>query len=72
MENKVEHNIPPMMVVIIKIQQVNKVNVMQTSESWIKHNCQPILLPGKQLWSTFGQNTYHHYKLTTNHCSFYR
>jgi hypothetical protein len=58
MENKVEHNIPPMMVVIIKIQQVNKVNVMQTSESWIRHNCQPILLLRKQPWNRCGQNTY--------------
>jgi hypothetical protein len=53
MENKVKHNIPPMMAVNTKIQQADKVHVMQTSESRIKHKCQPILLPKKQIWNRF-------------------
>jgi len=45
MENKIKHSIPPMMAVNIEIRQADKVHVMQTNESKIKHICQPILLP---------------------------
>lgn len=45
MENIAECNIPPMLVVNTKIWQADKVNVMQISESKIKHSHQPILLP---------------------------
>lgn len=51
MENKVEHNTPPMTIINTKIRQVDKVNVMQTNESKIKHNRQFVLLLGEQVWS---------------------
>ncbi len=51
MENKVEHNIPPMSIINTKIRQADKVNVMQTTKSKIKHNRQLVLLPGEQVWS---------------------
>jgi hypothetical protein len=44
MENKIEHNTPPMMAINTEIQVVDNVNVMQTNESKIRHNRQPILL----------------------------
>jgi hypothetical protein len=66
MENKVEHNTPPMMAINTKIWPMDNVNVMQSSESKIKHNYQPILLPRKHVWSIFIQSTYEQHKLTTN------
>jgi hypothetical protein len=69
MENRAQHNISQMVMVNTKIWQVERVHVMQTSESQIKHNLQPQLLPREQIWSRYGQNTYQHYIFTTNHCS---
>ncbi len=45
MENRTKHNSPLMMVINTKIWLADRVHVMQTSESKIKHNCHPILLP---------------------------
>jgi hypothetical protein len=45
MENITKHNSPPMKGINIEIWHVDRVHVMQTRESKIKHNSQPILLP---------------------------
>jgi hypothetical protein len=44
MENITKDKIPPMMAINIEIRLVDNVNVVQTIESKIKHNHQPILL----------------------------
>jgi hypothetical protein len=60
------------MTISYKIQQANRVNVFQTSESKIKFDYQHQLLPREQVWSRFGPSTDHHYRLTISHCNFYR
>jgi hypothetical protein len=70
MENKVKCNTPLMMAVNTKIWQMDRVNVVQTSESRIKHNYHPILLLREHVWSRFGQSIAQHYRLTINHYNF--
>jgi hypothetical protein len=44
------------MILGIKIQQVDRVNVLQTRESEIRPNYQHQLLPREQIWNRSSQN----------------
>lgn len=69
MENKTR-NTPPMMAINTEIWQMDKINVMQTNESRIRHNYQPILLLREHVCSRFGQSIAQHYGLTINRYNF--
>jgi hypothetical protein len=55
MENRIERNIPPIIIINIEMKTITSANVLQTNESKVRQNQQNVFLLGKWLWSRFDQ-----------------